>query len=384
METRSSLGVGCLVVIAVLAGVVGGLVGGYFAGRAAGPTDGGASGLPIVQPRPVSGGTKVLTEDDAVVNAVKRADPAVVKVISREQAYRSMMDYWFGLPPEIIEGVGSGFLFQYEEDGKPYVLTNTHVISGAEQIAIKLLDGQTMQGTVAGADPERDIAVVKLVDPPAGLPSETLGDSSQLEIGERVIAIGHPYDLEHTVTVGYVSAIGNRQIGEDGPWRSVIQTDAAINQGNSGGPLVNLAGAVVGINSMIYSPSGGNIGLGFAIPINEAKEMLYFLVSGGPWIGIRMVEPNSPGYARFHRLPTSEGVVIVDVYPNSPAAEAGLRRGDVILEADGKKLVNGEELRSAIFAHRIGDTLALKVQRGQRVYDVEIVTGRTSGLTFGR
>jgi S1-C subfamily serine protease len=375
--------VGCLVVIALLAGIAGGLVGGYFAGRAAAPTDGGGSRLPIVRPRPVTGGTKIISEDDAVINAVKRADPAVVKVISREQAYRSMMDYWFGLPPEIIEGVGSGFIFQYEEDGKPYVLTNTHVISGAEELAVKLLDGQTIQGTVAGADLEKDIAVIKLVNPPSGLPSEILGDSSQIEIGERVIAIGHPYDFEHTVTVGYVSAVGNRPIGDDGLWRNVIQTDAAINQGNSGGPLVNLSGAVIGINSMIYSPSGGNIGLGFAVPINEAKEMLYFLVNGGPWIGIRAVEPNSAGFARFYRLPTSEGVVIVDVYPSSPAAEAGLRRWDVILEADGKELVNGEDLRSAIFAHRIGETMTFKVQRGERVYDVEIATGRTSGLTFG-
>ncbi len=383
MQTRSGPGVGCFVLIALLAGITGGLVGGYFAGRAAAPTEGGSPGLPTIPPRPVSGGTRVISEDDAVVDAAKRADPAVVKVISREQAYRSMMDYWFGLPPQIIEGVGSGFIFQFEEDGKPYVLTNTHVIAGAEQIAIKLLDAREIQGSVAGADPDRDIAVVRLENPPANLPSETLGDSSQLEIGERVIAIGHPYDFEHTVTVGYVSAIGNRQVSEDGPWRNVIQTDAAINQGNSGGPLVNLAGAVVGINSMIYSPSGGNIGLGFAIPINEAKEMLYFLVNGGPWIGIRTVEPNSPGYARFHRLPTSEGVVIVDVYANSPAAEAGLRRWDVILEADGRKLVNGEELRSAIFARRIGETMRLKVQRGQRVSEVAIVTGRTSGITFG-
>lgn len=382
METRRGPGVGCLVVIALLAGTLGGLVGGYFAGRAAAPTGGGGT-LPTIQPRPVSGGVRVLSEDDAVVQAVKQADPAVVKVTAREQGYRTMMDYWFGLPPEIIEGLGSGFLFRYEGETTPHVLTNTHVISGAQQIAIKLLDGRTLQGTVAGADPEKDVAVVKLADPPSDLPNETLGDSSRLQIGERVIAIGHPYDFEHTVTVGYVSAIGNRQIGKDGPWRNVIQTDAAINQGNSGGPLVNLAGAVVGINSMMYSPSGGNIGLGFAIPINDAKEMLYFLVNGGPWIGLRTVEPNSAGFARFYRLPTSEGVVVVDVYPDSPAAQAGLRRWDVILEVDGKKLVNGDELRSAIFAHRIGETVTLKVQRGQRVYDVKIVTGRTSGVTAG-
>ena len=382
MEARGGPGVGCLVFIGLLAGLLGGLVGGYFAGRAAAPTDTGGSALPIVRPRPISGGTQVISEDDAVVQAVKRADPAVVKVISQEKAYRSMMDYWFGLPPQIVEGVGSGLIFQYE-DGKPYVLTNTHVVSGAEQIDIKLLDGTSLSGAVAGADLEKDIAVVKLIDPPSPLPSATLGDSSKLQIGERVIAIGHPYDFEHTVTVGYVSAIGNREISKDGLWRNVIQTDAAINQGNSGGPLVNLAGAVIGINSMIYSPSGGNIGLGFAIPINDAQEMLYFLVNGGPWTGIRSVEPNSPGFARFYRLPTAVGVVVMSVHPDSPAAQAGLRRWDIILEADGSKLTNREELRSAILAHRIGETMALRVQRADRTYDVEIVTGRTSGATFG-
>jgi S1-C subfamily serine protease len=381
VETRTGPKVGCLAVISLLAGLLGGLVGGYFAGRAAAPSDTGGLSLPI-RPRPTSRGTAVLSEDDAVVQAVKRADPAVVKVISREQAYRNMIDYWFGLPPEVIEGVGSGFVFQYE-DGKPYILTNTHVISGAEQIAIKLLDGRTIRGELAGADQQKDVAVVKLLASPSNLPGATLGDSSKLQIGDRVIAIGHPYDFEHTVTVGYVSAIGPRQIGEEGPWRTVIQTDAAINQGNSGGPLVNLAGAVIGVNSMIYSPSGGNIGLGFAIPINEAQEMLHFLVNGGPWIGVGAVEPNSPGFAGFYKLGTTKGVVVMHVHTDSPAAKAGLRRWDIILEADGNKLTNREELRSAIFAHEIGEEMAFRVQRGDRAYDLQVATGRTSGVTFG-
>jgi S1-C subfamily serine protease len=382
VQAKRGPGIGCVLIIAVLAGAVGGMVGGYYAGRAA-SLPGGAPAVPsVISPVP-AGGVKVISDDDAVVAAVKKANPCVVKVIAREQGYTDPFAYFMGAPPEIIEGIGSGFIFQYE-DGKQYVLTNTHVVADATQIAIKLLDGRELRGEVAGAHQERDIAVVRLVDPPPGLPSAVLGDSSKLQLGERVIAIGHPFDFEHTVTEGCVSAIGNRQFGKDGPWRNVIQTDAAINQGNSGGPLVNLAGAVVGINSMIFSPTGaGNIGLGFAIPINEAREMLYFLVNGGPWVGILSVMPNSDGFAAYYRLGTSKGTVITNLSRNSPAVQAGLRPFDVILEVDGKPVTSEDELRSAIFAHRIGDTIRFSIQRADRVVGVDVKAGRVSGMIVG-
>ena len=382
MEVRKGPGIGCLLAIAVLAGIGGGLIGGYVAGRSA-ATPAGTPALPIVNRTAPAGALTVKSEDDAVVQAVKKADPCVVKVIAREQGYTNPFDYFMGAQPEIVEGIGSGFIFQYD-DGKQYVLTNTHVVADATQILVKLLDGRELQGELAGAHQERDIAVVRLVNPPAGLPSATLGDSSKLQLGERVIAIGHPFDFEHTVTVGYVSAIGNRQFGKNGPWRSVIQTDAANNQGNSGGPLANLAGDVVGINSMIFSPTGaGNIGLGFAIPINEAREMLYFLVNGGPWVGILSVVPNSEGFAAFYRLGTSEGVAITDLSPNSPALQAGLRPFDVILQVDGKPVKNDDDLRSVIFTHRIGDSIAFKIQRGNKVLDMKVKAGRVTGMIVG-
>ncbi len=381
MEPRRGPGIGCVLAIGVLAGVAGGLVGGYYAGRSASAPE-GAPVLPVAS-RPLSAGAvAVKSEDDAVVQAVRKANPCVVKVIAREQGYMSPFDYLMNTP-QIIEGIGSGFIFQYE-DGKQYVLTNTHVIADATQIIIQLLDGRKLRGELAGAHQERDIAVVRLVDPPSGLPSATLGDSSKLQLGERVIAIGHPFDFEHTVTVGYVSALGSRQFGKDGPWRNVIQTDAAINQGNSGGPLVNLAGDVVGINSMIFSPTGaGNIGLGFAIPVNEAREMLYFLVNGGPWVGILAVMPNSQGFAAFYGLQTSEGAVITSLSAKSPAVQAGLRPFDVILEVDGKAVRSDDDLRAAIFAHRIGDKLRFRIQRGARVMDVDVKAGRVSGMVVG-
>jgi len=381
VQSNRGPGVGCIVILALLAGVLGGLAGGYFAGRTLAPKPAAlpvSSAAPVALPKALG----VRSEDDLVVQAVKRANPSVVKVTSREQG-DTQLSAWLGLPPQIVEGIGSGFIFQYE-DGKQYVLTNTHVVGGATQILIKLTDGTTIQGTLAGADKQKDIAVVGLVNPPSGLVSATLGDASKLETGERVIAIGNPFDFEHTVTVGYVSALGNRRIGKGGPWRNVIQTDAAINEGNSGGPLVNLAGEVVGINSMIYSPSGaGNIGLGFAIPINDAKEMLYFLVNGGPWTGIAESMPNSPGFAAFNGLASSEGVVVLGVYPGSPAARAGIDVGDILLEADGQKLANSEDLSKATFAHRIGDSMAFHVNRAGKVYDVKLVTGKVAGAVFG-
>ena len=146
--------------------------------------------------------------------------------------------------------------------------------------------------------------------------------------------------------------------------------------GNSGGPLVNLAGEVIGINTLIYSPTGsGNIGLGFAIPINEAKEMLYFLVHGGPWVGISAIMPNSPGFSQYYELPVSDGVVITAVRRSSPADQSGIQPGDVILDIDGKQIANGDDLRSAIFAHRIGDTISFKIARNDSVTDVEVVAG---------
>ena len=378
MERSSGLNVGCIVVMALLAGIIGGLGGGYFMARAVTPvTSGGGPVIPVPQP---SGAVSVVSENDAVVKAVRLADPSVVKVIAKEEAYLSMRDYLMGTP-QLVEGLGSGVIFRFEEDGHQYVLTNSHVVRGAKQIIIKLVDGRQLEGELAGQDEEKDIAVVRLVNPPDDLPTSTLGDSSDIQIGERVLAIGHPFDFEHTVTVGYVSAVGNRQFGDPqaSVWRNVIQTDAAINQGNSGGPLVNLAGAVVGINTLIYSPTGaGNIGLGFAIPINDAKEMLYYLVKGGPWIGIAAI-PNSQGFAAYLGLAVSDGIVVKEITRGAPAAEAGVRQWDVILEVDGKGVSNNEELRSALISHRIGDEISLKLARDNQTLDTTVTAGSMSG-----
>ncbi|MFW5867600.1 MAG: S1C family serine protease, partial [Armatimonadota bacterium] len=235
-------------------------------------------------------------------------------------------------------------------------------------------EGEEYTAELLGEDPASDVAVLELQGDIGDLPNVTLGDSDELAIGEWVVAIGHPFAFDHTVTVGVVSAQGQRSPGPQMPARNMIQTDAAINQGNSGGPLVNLEGNVIGINSMIFSPTGTTVGIGFAIPINDVKQVVHFLMEGGPWIGVA-TRPNSEGLANYLGLETSEGAIVIQVVPDSPAAEAGLQQGDVILSIDGTQIEGGEGLRSEIFAREIGDTMTLTVQRGGEQMEVEVTAG---------
>ena len=321
---------------------------------------------------------EVLTDEDAIVKAVERVDPAVVKIVATTVVQPSNpFDFFFGGGSRVERGVGSGVIFDYE--GRKLVLTNTHVVGDAQQITVQMRNGDSYQGKVLAYDRASDVAVVEIETDQADLPTAPLGNSDDLRIGEWVVAIGHPYAFfDHTVTVGVVSAQGPRQVGGPGNsyTRNVIQTDAAINQGNSGGPLVDLGGNVVGINSMIFSPTGSTVGIGFAIPISEAKQVVHFLIHGGPWIGIQAAIPNSTGLARYLQLQTTEGVVIVQVAQDSPAAKAGLAQYDVVLAVDGNKVTSSEDLRNTIFAHEIGDTITLTVQRGAESKDLSVTAGK--------
>lgn len=373
---RTSFGV---VAVAALISLVCGLVGGaggaylYLSSR---PASEGAE-----QPPPPPSSVRVITDQDAIVQAVAKVDPAVVKIVTTSVVEPAdPFEFFFGGGSRIQQGVGSGVVFEYE--GRKLVLTNTHVVGDAQQISIELRSGQKLTGKLLAYDRASDIAAVEIEGAPADLPVAKLGDSDQLRIGEWVVAIGHPYAFfDHTVTVGVVSAQGPRQIGggQSGVTRNVIQTDAAINQGNSGGPLVNLAGEVVGINSMIYSPTGATVGIGFAIPINEAKQIIHFLVHGGPWVGIQRAVVNSEGLARYLGLGTAEGIVVLSVAPDSPAAQAGMTQGDVILQVDGQPVTSTEELRLKIFAHNIGDVITFLVQRGGQRQELRITAGKVPG-----
>jgi len=373
MQRESNAGlIVTVVILSLIVGVVGGLGGAYFFVQERPRGDQGA----VVTPPTGGGGQRVevITDENAIVNAVDEVDPSVVKIIATTVSEPSnLFEYFFGGgQPQVQRGIGSGFVFDY--DGRRLVLTNRHVVGGAQEIEVQTREGETFEAQPLGEDRASDVAVLELQGNIESIPSVQLGDSDELSIGEWVVAIGHPFAFDHTVTVGVVSAQGQRSPGPQMPARNMIQTDAAINQGNSGGPLINLAGEVIGINSMIFSPTGATVGIGFAIPINDVKQVVHFLMERGPWVGVE-TGPNSAGLARYLGLETDQGVVILGVAPDSPAADAGLKQGDVILQVNGTEITGPEALRQAIFDHSIGDTLTFTVQRGSEQMEVEVTTG---------
>jgi len=279
--------------------------------------------------------------------------------------------FFFRLPPQEQKGVGSGFVFEY--NGKKLILTNTHVIGGADRLVVKTVDGDQFEAKKLGADPANDIAVIEPVDPPTDLEALSLGNSMQVRVGQKVIAVGNPFDFENTVTAGIVSAKGPREIRDKR--REVIQTDAAINTGNSGGPLVDLGGNVIGINFAIFSPTKTSLGIGFAIPINQAREMMYFLVNRGPWVGLLNVQKNSQGLARYLQIGTDKGLVVIAVADGSPVAKAGIEPGNVILEVDSQVVTDPDELQKQIRSHKIGGIIRMTVQKGSELRQVQMKAG---------
>lgn len=270
--------------------------------------------------------------------------------------FRDFYDRFFGERPnqKPKSGMGSGFII----DKEGHILTNYHVVEGADEIIVLLeKNGSEKEytATLIGSDAKTDIALIKInheADTPKEFPFLELGSSENLEVGEWVVAIGNPFGLSHTVTVGVVSALG-RSIGA-GPYDEFIQTDASINPGNSGGPLINIEGSVIGINTAIISGnSGGNVGIGFAIPINIAKGILKDLKEKGSvtrgWLGV-MIQKITPELAKSFGLNQSEGALVGDVIPDGPAFKAGIQRGDVIITFDGKDVKDMEDLPKIVAA----------------------------------
>lgn len=360
---------------ALIMGLIGGIVGAFVYATYLEPSpDGGGAAAPA----PRRDTVQIKTEADAIVGAVADTQASVLKIETLTGATpNNLWDYLYG--PRVMPGVGSGFFFEYE--GRLLAMTNAHVVADAQEIALELADGRRVTGKLIGAETGSDIAVVEPVDLQGEVKPLGLGDSDAVRVGEWVIAMGNPFGhYTGTVTVGVVSATGFRDVGPD-QRRNVIQTDAAINRGNSGGPLLNLAGEVVGINYAIYSENREmtTVGIGFAIPINEAKLMLHFLIHGGPWLGIGDILPNSPGFARYAGLATDNGVVVMQVFPDGPAAQAGLRQGDVVLSVGGQTVSNAEDLRQAILAQQIGRQVPIVVDRGGRQLTLNITAGRIPG-----
>jgi serine protease Do len=326
------------------------------------------SSAALAQPAPESFAPLVKQLNNLVVNISTRQ---VVQVRQQSPFGDPQMDEFFyrffgGQPPQreqVRQSLGSGFLIS--ADG--YILTNNHVVDKAKDIRVALSDSRVLEAKLVGTSPELDVALIKVEAD--GLPAASLGDSEAIEVGDWVMAIGNPFGLSHTVTKGIVSAKG-RVIGA-GPYDNLIQTDAAINPGNSGGPLFDLKGNVIGINTMILA-QGQN--LGFAVPINMVREVLADLKERGRprlgWLGVD-AQNVTPDIAAALGMPEPYGAIIKGVVKGSPAEKAGFRRGDVIVELDGRKILDPAELpRMVAFGH-IGKTVVFKVLRQSQPVEIK-------------
>ncbi len=312
--------------------------------------------------------------------AAKLASPAVVSINTSKAATDNpaAADPWFRFffgdqgPAQPQAGLGSGVIVS----PAGYILTNNHVIEEADQIEVILNDGRKSAAKVIGTDPETDLAILKIEL--RDLPVITLGDSDTLVIGDLVLAIGNPFGVGQTVTSGIVSALGRTELGIN-TFENFIQTDAAINPGNSGGALVDIQGRLMGINTAIYSRSGGSMGIGFAIPTSTARHVLEAIVRDGQvtrgWIG---VEPQdlSADLAQTFGIPSGRGVIITGVLQNGPAAQAGVRPGDVITEVAGRPVGNVAELLSAVAALKPGEPAPLGVTRRDGARTLNVTPGR--------
>ncbi|MDH3974254.1 MAG: DegQ family serine endoprotease [Deltaproteobacteria bacterium] len=273
------------------------------------------------------------------------------------------------------QNLGSGFIIS--KDG--YILTNNHVVEKADEIIVRLSDEREFKAELVGKDPKTDVALIKIKDHD-DLPLAVLGDSDSIEVGEWVIAIGNPFGVGQTVTAGIVSAKG-RDIGA-GPYDDFIQTDASINPGNSGGPLFNVKGEVVGINTAIFSPSGGNVGIGFAIPVNMAKRLIPQLKETGGvtrgWLGV-MIQPITKELAESFDLPSEEGALVADVVEGSPAEKSGIKRGDVITFFDGEKIGKMRDLPAIVAATPVGRKVKVKVVRNGKTKVLKVKIEKLEG-----
>ena len=337
------------------------------------------------EPAPLShlANSAALALQNAFIDVAASVSPAVVNISSEwTENIRGLND--FGAPDDFFnyffygprggmrqhpplkqkqKSLGSGFLIT--ADG--YILTNAHVIGKAEKITVTFEDGATYPAKIVGKYEKVDIGVIKITDAKKTFPYVVLGDSDGIKVGQWAIAIGNPFALDHTVTTGVISAKGRSvEISQDSGLQSYIQTDASINPGNSGGPLCNIDGEVIGINSAIYSQSGGSVGIGFAIPSNIAKKTAEDLVNEGKVIRAGLgavVQSLTPKMAQSFGLSSTEGALLSNINPGSAAEKAGLKPGDIVLAINGEKLANSSDLVAKLYTAKPGDTIQATVLR---------------------
>jgi S1-C subfamily serine protease len=357
---------------------------------------------PSLEPAPAAvsaapAGQPALSPDELVNTQVyDKISPGVVNITS------TVVEYDFFFSPVAREGAtGSGCVL----DKEGHILTNFHVIESAQSLEVALSDHTKYRASVVGTDKQNDIAVLLLKNAPRErLNPIPLGDSASLKVGQKVLALGNPFRLQNTLTVGIISSLGRRIKTEGGDLvENVIQTDAAINPGNSGGPLLNSAGEMIGINTSIFTTSGGNIGIGFAVPVNTVKRVVNDLLKDGrvvrPWMGVEGYEITEDLSSALD-LPVASGILVAKVYRGSSADSAGIRGatdiallyneriligGDVITRVDGKPISSMDDLRLALEGKKPGETVRMTLFRGKRQMEVEVPLAeapRQRGLRF--
>ena len=325
----------------------------------------------------------VTPEANIIPSIYRKLGPSVVKIDVRTQSGWSSG-----------AGSGSGFVV----DSRGYILTNHHVVNNANLIRVKFIDGTVLEGKLVGTDKYKDLAVIQVDPGDRSLIAAPLGDSDHVQVGELAIAIGSPFGQEFTVTSGIISALNREIIGEDpsNPFgiKGSIQTDAAINPGNSGGPLINSRGEVIGINTAIDGPVRGNVGIGFAVPINAAKQILPAMIAGEKvqyaFLGVTMNDM-TPEYARALGVDVTQGAMIREAHPSTPAGQAGLRSAgvnlqnqlvsaDIVVEIDGQPIRSSQDLSDYVARKRVGDTITLTVVRGKERLTLTATLGDREAL----
>jgi S1-C subfamily serine protease len=336
---------------------------------------------PRLAPMPVQYSGPVSPDEANNIELYQRLNPAVVNITSVSFEYN-----WF-LEPVPQQGTGSGSII----DAKGHVLTNYHVVKDALELSVTLADGVDYKGKIVGVDPENDLAVIQFDPKGTRLSVIPFGSSSGLRVGQKVLAIGNPFGLDRTLTTGIISGLGRPVKTESGiVIREMIQTDASINPGNSGGPLLNSKGEMIGVNTMIYSPSGGSVGIGFAVPVETARRVVPDLLRFGKvqrgWIDIKPVQL-FPRLVSYANLPVSEGVLVSEVTPGSSAEKAGLKGGsdpvrygrslfylggDIITEVDRMPISSLYDLLGALEDNKPGETVEVKILRNRKALTLAI------------